>query len=124
MRFPGITSPVLFTVFLAAAVWFALVVTAPLMVPHGTFTDLSGTTATHDNEDLFDQVHPLPHAVYWIGDGECHTLANRSYFLNGNQMPFCARDVGLFAGVAIGFGIAAFVRFKINPLLALVGIAP
>ncbi len=124
MRLPKITSPVVLTVFIGTAAWFVLVVAAAFMVPHGMFTDLSGTTGTHDNEDLFDQVHPLPHAIYWIGDGECHQLANRSYFLNGNQMPFCARDVGLFAGVAIGFGVVTFMLIKINPLFALAGIAP
>ena len=124
MRFPEITSPVIFTVFVATTLWFILVVTAPFMVPAGMFTDLSGTTAVHDNEDLFEQVHWLPHAVYWIGDGECHQLANRSYFLNDNQMPFCARDVGIFAGVALGFGFVAFVRFKMPPLWVFVGLAP
>jgi len=124
MRFPEITSPVIFTVFVATTLWFILVVTAPFMVPAGMFTDLSGTTAVHDNEDLFEQVHWLPHAVYWIGDGECHQLANRSYFLNDNQMPFCARDVGIFAGIALGFGFVAFVRFKIHPLWIFVGLAP
>lgn len=124
MRFPGITSPVIFTVFVASAVWLVLVVTAPYMVPAGMFTDLSGTTANHENEDLFEQVHPVPHAVYWIGDAECHQLANRSYFLNDNQMPFCARDLGIFAGVTLGFGFVAFVRFKVHPLWIFPGLAP
>ncbi|HIH02187.1 TPA: DUF2085 domain-containing protein [Thermoplasmata archaeon] len=55
---------------------------------------------------------------------ECHQLAERSYFLNGNQMPFCARDLGLFVGLMIGFGIATFLSVQINPVLLLFGLAP
>jgi len=121
---PRITSKVVLTLFAATTFWAALVVTAPLMVPHGTLTDLTGTVGTHDNDDQFESLSPLPHAIYWIGDGECHQIANRSLFLNGNQMPFCARDLGLFLGLAAGFGIAAFVALRIHPVLVLVGLVP
>ncbi|TFG67847.1 MAG: DUF2085 domain-containing protein, partial [Methanomassiliicoccus sp.] len=56
--------------------------------------------------------------------GECHQLADRSYFINGNQMPFCARDLGLFIGLAIGSGIVTFYRYKIHPILVLIGLVP
>jgi uncharacterized membrane protein len=59
-----------------------------------------------------------------IGDTECHQLANRSFFINGNQMPFCSRDVGLFIGLAVGAGVATFIRYRINPVLALAGLVP
>jgi uncharacterized membrane protein len=39
-------------------------------------------------------------------------------------MPFCARDVGLFLGLVLGFGFATFVRWKIHPVLVLVGLVP
>lgn len=123
-RLPRITSKVVLTVFAATTFWAALVVTAPLMVPHGTLTDLSGTVGTHDNDDQFDSIGPLPHAVYWIGDGECHQMANRSLFLNGNQMPFCVRDLGLFLGLAAGFGVATFIAIRIHPVLVLIGLVP
>lgn len=124
MRFPQITSHVLFAVFIASAAWTLLVVTAPLMVPAGTLQDLSGIVGGHENEDQFDQLSPLPHAIYWLGDAECHQIANRSYFLNDNQMPFCVRDLGIFIGVAAGFGVASFYRYKINPVFVLLGLVP
>ncbi len=34
--------------------------------------------------------------IYVIGDIECHQLASRSLWINGNQMPVCARDASLF----------------------------
>ena len=66
----------------------------------------------------------VPHAMYWLGDAECHQLSHRSYFINGNQMPFCARDLGLFLGLAVGFGLVSFYRLKIHPVLALMGFLP
>ena len=110
--------------FVITAVWAALVLVSPLLVPAGTLTDLSGTVGLHENDILFDELSPIPHAVYWLGDGECHQLANRSFFINGNQMPFCARDVGLFVGLAVASGAATFVRYKINPVFVLLGLLP
>lgn len=124
MRFPRLTSPVLFTAFLICAVWAALVITAPLMVPSHTLTDLSGSVGIHDNDLKFQGLSPLPHALYWIGDGECHQIASRSFFLNGNEMPFCSRDVGLFLGLAAGFMFVSFRKYKIKPVLALIGLVP
>ncbi|MEW5748662.1 MAG: DUF2085 domain-containing protein [Candidatus Thermoplasmatota archaeon] len=118
------TSGAVLLMFALTAVWAALVVLAPLMVPAGTLTDLSGRVGFHDNDLLLDELSPLPHAIYWIGDAECHQLANRSFFLNDNQMPFCARDVGLFVGLALASGVVTFIRYKVNPLLVLAGLVP
>lgn len=119
-----VTSPVLLAMFMAATVWFLLVLVSPLLVPADTLSDLSGTTGLRDNDDQFSGLNPVAKAVYVIGDIECHQLAERSYFINGNQMPFCTRDVGIFAGLAVGFGLATFVFVKINPLLLLLGLVP
>jgi uncharacterized membrane protein len=124
MRLPKITSRVVLALLMLSSVWLALVVLSPLLVPSNTLKDLSGVVGGHENERQFKNIDPLPHAIYWLGDAECHQLANRSYFLNGNQMPFCARDVGLFLGLVLGFGFATFVRWKIHPVLVLVGLVP
>jgi len=124
MHIPRITSIVLLVAFLSLAIWLALVVAAPYMVAPNTLTDLSGRVGGHENEAKFKDLGALPHAIYWIGDAECHQIHNRSYSLNGNQLPFCSRDVGLFAGVALGFGVAAFFRWKIPPLFVLLGLVP
>ena len=124
MRFPRITLLPLFALFLASLIWLVLVLAAPLMVPEGTLTDLSGSVGYKDNTDQFRDLDILPRAIYAIGDVECHQLANRSYFINGNQMPFCARDLGLFVGLAAGFGIVSFYALRPNPLLLLLGLVP
>ncbi len=124
MRLPKFTSPVILVLFILTSLWLALVVTSPLMVPKDTLRDLSGVVGLHDNDAQFAGLSPLPHAIYWIGDGECHQIASRSYFLNGNQLPFCSRDLGIFLGLASGFGLVAFRKIKIKPWLALAGLAP
>jgi uncharacterized membrane protein len=124
MRLPRITSPVIMAVFLMSLAWLILVVISPLLVPSNTLTDLSGRVGGHENESQFKDLGVVPHAIYWIGDAECHQLAKRSYFINGNQMPFCARDLGLFIGLVAGFGAVTFYRFKIHPFLALLGFVP
>lgn len=124
MRLPMITLLPLFAFFLASLVWLLLVLTAPLMVPEGTLTDLSGRVGYVDNEDQFEDLGVLPHVMYRIGDVECHQLANRSYFINGNQMPFCARDLGIFVGLAAGFGLVSFYPFRPNPFYLLLGLVP
>jgi uncharacterized membrane protein len=124
MRLPRFTSRVVMALLILSAVWLALVVLSPFLVPSNTLKDLSGVVGGHENENQFKNLGPVPHAVYWLGDAECHQLAIRSYFLNGNQMPFCARDVGLFLGLVIGFFTATFVRWKIPPLFVLLGLVP
>jgi len=124
MRIPNITSTAVLVLFAASAVWLALVVSAPLLVPSDTLRDLSGRVGSHDNDLQFSSIGPLPHAIYWIGDGQCHQIASRSYFLNGNEMPFCSRDLGFFIGLVAGFGLMTFYRYKLNPLFAIVGLVP
>ena len=124
MRLPKVTSRVVLVLFLISAVWLVLVLSAPFMMPPETLTDLTGRVGYHDNDQQFSSLSALPHAIYWIGDAECHQIAERSYFLNGNQMPFCARDLGLFFGIAAAFGFVAFYRFKINPILVLIALVP
>jgi len=124
MKLPRITSSVILAVFLLSSAWLILVVISPMLVPSNTLVDLSGRVGGHENEDQFKDLGAVPHAMYWLGDAECHQLSHRSYFINGNQMPFCARDLGLFIGLAVGFGLVSFYRLKIHPILALMGFLP
>ncbi len=124
MRIPFVTSVALLVAFILCGVWLALVMVSPFMVPSGTLEDLSGSVSVKDNIAQFKDLAPLPKAIYSIGDVECHQIASRSYFLNENEMPFCARDVGLFIGLAGAFGLVAFYRLRLNPLLLMLGLVP
>lgn len=126
MRSDGgrITSGVLLILLVASTIWVALTVTAPLLVPSDTLLDLTGTVGMRENIAQFESLSIVPRTIYIIGDLECHQIAERSYFLNGNQMPFCSRDLGLFLGLAFGFGVATFFFLQLNPMWLLVGLVP
>ncbi len=124
MRLPKVTTVPMLVLFLASAVWLALILATPFMIPSGTATDLSGRVGHYDNREFVQSLAPVPRVVYWAGDIECHQLAERSLFLNGNQMAFCSRDLGIFIGIAAGFGVVAFYRYRIHPVLVLVGLIP
>ena len=56
----------------------------------------------HDQEsrDLFAWTDLNWYAafIYGFGDLNCHQRTERSWTINGNQMPMCVRDIGIFAG--------------------------
>ncbi|NLI74110.1 MAG: DUF2085 domain-containing protein, partial [Euryarchaeota archaeon] len=94
-------------IFLFAVIWTALVIFSPFTVPAGSVGDLTGSVGVIDND--LEDMNIVSRAVYLIGDFNCHTRADRSFELNDNQMPFCARDFGIFLGLTIGMAIALIV---------------
>ena len=100
--------------------WTLLIISGPLMVPEGEASDLSGSVGKYDNQQIIEQMNPIAKAVYYFGDLNCHQLSHRSYSYNDNQMPFCTRDVGIFAGLAIGFTYALGRRIELTlPMIIL-----
>ena len=47
-------------------------------------------------------LNPYAAFVYGFGDLNCHQKHERSLEINGNQMPVCTRDVGIFFGLFVG----------------------
>ncbi len=104
--------------------WFALTIIAPFTLPADSVKDLSGAVGRIDNEDTTSRMNPLAKAIYTIGDAYCHQISGRSYYLNGNQMPFCARDEGIFLGLVIGMTLAIITRYEIKVIYFILGIVP
>ncbi len=88
------------------AVLLAMLI-APLTLPADSIGGLDGSIGRLDHGEDLDYVPWPQRAVYLLGDINCHQQADRSFELNGNQMPFCARDVGILSGAVMG--LAAFV---------------
>lgn len=113
--------------FILFLMWSVLQFLAPLSLPHGSIDDLSGLTAVSDNKELFSDI-PIPwNAVYSIGDKLCHQKAERSFFINDNQMPFCSRCTAIWLGLAIGLGVMVFYRIQLNEkflFVVIAGLAP
>ncbi len=105
---------------------------APLTLPPGTVPELQGRANAFDyatadgafsygNQPRYDAYTgttispetpfawtelPTAHAIaYAFGDLNCHNLGERSWTINGNQMPVCVRDLGIFAGLMVGGAI-------------------
>ena len=112
------------TILLAFGIWLALVFIAPLALPAGSVGDLSGSVGSVDNWESIERMNPLAGAIYLLGDSQCHQLAERSFVLNGNQMPFCTRDLGIFIGLVAGMGLAFSGRIRIGLKLSLLLLAP
>ena len=103
-----------FVFFLLYSTWVALLILAPVMLPAGTVSDLSGVVGYSDNSELINGL-PFPwNAVYSAGDTLCHQRAERSLSINGNEMPFCARCTALWFGIAVGLGIMVFFTIELD----------
>ncbi|HEC89912.1 MAG TPA: DUF2085 domain-containing protein [Thermoplasmatales archaeon] len=107
--------------------WVILQFLAPYMFPPNTIQNLSGLPGVEDNAVLIRNMSYPWNIVYSIGDRLCHQRSDRSFFLNENQMPFCARCTGIWLGLAIGLGVSMRAMFGLSERLILfivIGILP
>jgi len=111
MRFPKIYARSgLWIILIISLVWNVSMVLAPLTIPPGTVSGLYGGANRLDYGDLWSTLPPAQGTVYMLGDIECHQIASRTIYINGNQMPVCARDASLFLFLSFGFLMAAVVK--------------
>jgi len=73
---------------------------------------LGHNQSAHGGSFVWSELNPIWAFTYGFGDLNCHQKHHRSWEINGNQLAFCVRDVGIFAGAAIGAAI--FGRFGLN----------
>ncbi len=111
-------------IFVIITIWSLGMIIAPLTLPPNSVNDLTGTVGPVDNLDQTEDMNGYARFYYQAGDTNCHTIKERSFFINGNQMPFCARDVAIFFGMALGMGIVLFVRFPIKLWWVIGGLIP
>ena len=121
------SSLIILIFFIPFFIWILLQFLAPFAIPSSTIDDLSGLTAISDNEKLIDSM-PFPwNFVYSCGDRLCHQKAERSFFLNDNQMPFCSRCTAIWLGLAVGLGFMVFYKIELNEkflYLIFIGLIP
>ncbi len=106
----GRVNKIVFVLFIIVLFYTVSLFIVPLTLEPGTVEGLEGAANqivhSHEWEDL-----PYYHrAIYLFSDLNCHQNHERSYSLNGNQMPVCARDVGIFIGFSFGFLLMSFIR--------------
>ncbi|MBU2565458.1 MAG: DUF2085 domain-containing protein [Candidatus Thermoplasmatota archaeon] len=101
--------------FVVCLTWLLLLLIVPFILPGNTVNfGEKGRVGTNDFQNQTEKMSPVAGFVYSTGDSFCHQKASRSFFLNGNQMPYCSRCTGIFLGLMIGACIAVFkfVDFK------------
>jgi uncharacterized membrane protein len=101
-------------IFIPFLIFVLLQFFAPLVLETGSVEDLSGYAGPRDNQDKIDNF-PFPfNALYDWGDVLCHQKVERSFILNENQMPFCARCFAIFTGMTLGLAFLLFYRVNID----------
>ncbi len=99
---------------------------SPLMIESGSIIfDDEGIVGEEDHSKEIDAIpSSFAKLTYRFGDRFCHQKHSRSWEINGNQMPVCARDVGLFAGIFLGCIFGSSHRRGIPLLILLLTLAP
>jgi len=121
------SSIVILVFFIPFLIWALLQFITPLAVPSGSVDELTGLTGVSDNQNMIDDLPQPWSSVYNCGDRMCHQKADRSFFINGNQMPFCSRCTAIWLGLAIGLGFLVFYKLPLNEkflLLIIIGLVP
>jgi len=113
-----------FSVVIVFSILAAMIFAAPFTLPNSSVKDLSGKVGVLDNQKVIEKMNPFAQVIYTIGDWNCHQLASRSLFLNGNQMPFCARDTGILLGAIIGMAFAISFDPKFRWIYIGLGLVP
>jgi uncharacterized membrane protein len=73
----------------------------------GNIQSHEGGKVGHDQEEhggkfAWGDLNLYSALIYGFGDLNCHQKHERTWDLNGNQMPVCVRDVGIFFGFFVG----------------------
>jgi len=96
-------------------IWLLLLVLAPLTLPpNSLYLGNTGGANRMDFMGVWKDMPPFQRLIYTIGDFNCHQMSSRSFFINGNQMPFCSRDIGVFSGFVIGSVLTSLLGYLPN----------
>lgn len=96
-------------------IWLLLLILAPLTLPvDSLYLGNRGGANRMDFVDVWKGMPLFQRVIYTIGDFNCHQMSSRSFFINGNQLPFCSRDIGVFSGFVIGSVLVSLLGYLPN----------
>jgi len=84
---------------------------------HGEDSEVGHDQSLNGGSFAWSELNPFWALAYGFGDLNCHQKHERSWEINGNQMPVCTRDIGIFLGFSIGcmlFGSRGFNRWTVR----------
>lgn len=91
-------------IFLISLLFVVLCFLIPFCEPSGTID--KGTFDVAWEADHFQISQLISRMIYDFGDVMCHQRPERSWFVNGNQLPLCIRCMAISFGMVFIFGIA------------------
>ncbi len=118
---------IILVIFSISLIWSMLQFLAPIALSSNSVEKLDGVVGFVDNQDEIDEMSFPWNSVYKAGDKLCHQLSSRSFFINGNQMPFCARCSAIWIGLTISVAFMLFYRIKLDEkflFILILGIIP
>jgi len=101
-------SKALFGLLLLSVAYSASNVLAPYALASGTAVNLDGAANRVDNGALYNTFWVYPEVIYYVGDAQCHQIAQRTIILNGNEMPMDARMSSIYLWANLGLISAIF----------------
>ncbi len=116
--------PLALVPFCITLAWVLAMFLAPLSLPAGSVSDLSGSVGRVDNANQTSNMNPFARWVYESGDVNCHQKAGRSLYVNGNEMPYCSRDLGIFIGMMLGCLFGSYIVLDLKVWYILGALAP
>lgn len=118
-------SKALFAMLVLSLIWTVTNFVAPYTIPPGTAVGLDGSANVVDNGDLYNrEMWLFPQVVYYLGDAQCHQLAHRTIWLNGNQMPMDARMESIYLFANLGLLSAMFAIPSTSVAQGIVNVLP
>ena len=114
-------------IFLLFFIWILLQFLAPIALPYKSVSELDGTTGFIDNQEKINNMTAPWDSIYGCGDRLCHQKEDRSFSINGNEMPFCARCTAIWLGLVIGLGFMIFYKINLDEkfiILIFIGLFP
>ena len=107
-------------------IWLLGNVITPYLAPAHTIDfGNDGVVGANDHAGEIASIdNGLARFFYNAGDANCHQRAERSFFLHGNQMPFCARCTSIFLGLTVGAAILIFLSLELHIFWILLGLVP
>ena len=113
-------------IYVICVTWLLIILITPAAQDQNTIR--FGDNGLVSQDEYFHQIeeieNPFIRTVYHSGDDMCHMKKSRSLFINSHQMAYCARDLGIFFGFALGAALVTFVRIDLRWWMLLIGLVP
>jgi len=98
----GKMNKTIFAIFIIVIFYTLSLFVAPMTLESRRIEGLDGSANRIVYSEKWEDLSPYHRTIYTFSDLNCHQKHERSYSINENQMPVCARCLGMFVGGSVG----------------------